>query len=134
MQMQGRKHTHACPHTTPTGPRACGGELTVPTWYHTCMRLFVCGMACGGLWYSEFHIVVWSEGFPHVQLLLTFRKLFITFPRIHDLLRVRWLASQQRLQTLFGSLSVDDMASSEHFVQVSNKNVQAAVTWRSKCV
>ena len=29
MQRQGRKHTHACPHTTPTGPRACGGEHTV---------------------------------------------------------------------------------------------------------
>ena len=29
MQRQGRKHTHARPHTTPKGPRACGGEHTV---------------------------------------------------------------------------------------------------------
>ena len=29
MQRQGRKLTHALSHTIPTGPRACGGELTV---------------------------------------------------------------------------------------------------------
>ena len=29
MQRQGRKLTHAHSHTIPTGPRACGGELTV---------------------------------------------------------------------------------------------------------
>ena len=45
-------------------------------WYHTCMRLFVSGMACGGLWNNEFYIVVWCEEFQHVQLLLTARKLF----------------------------------------------------------
>ena len=39
------------------------------------MRHFVSVAACGGLWYSVFYIVVWSEGFQHVQL-LTARKLF----------------------------------------------------------
>lgn len=44
--------------------------------YHTCMRLFVSGRVCGGLWCSELYTVVRSQEFQHVQLLLSARKVF----------------------------------------------------------
>ena len=47
MQTQGRKHTHARPHTTPIGPRACGGELTVARPVRVDMYVRVCACVLG---------------------------------------------------------------------------------------